>query len=342
MPSPFGSTLNGIVTAVVTDLPPAFKRLCSLFVRHRTRQYRKKWGPARKGKKWAPMPKHQTCAVIDHPSFKKPDPMIYDQYYLMSQGVAVTWQNPDIALLQNGVPVLSSDELQPNTTYTIQARIYNASTTGVVYDMPVTFSYLSFGVGVLSNTIPGPLPIVSLGVKGSAGGVAVAEMQWTTPPEAGHYCLQVSFACIDDANPFNNLGQHNTQVVKASSPAQLKFRLRNTDAEARQFRFEVDTYQIQPPPRCSDWAPHENDRRVRNGQLSAATLARNSRADNPLPAGWSILFNPAGPVLQPDEEITIAAVVSPAVDFHGQQPINVHVYSGKALIGGVTAIVEQE
>jgi hypothetical protein len=82
--------------------------------------------------------------------------MIYDQYYLMSQGVAVSWQNKDITIYQNGVPVASAYDLQTSTIYTIDATIYNASKTGVVFNMPVVFSYLSFGVGVQSHLIPGP------------------------------------------------------------------------------------------------------------------------------------------------------------------------------------------
>ena len=57
--------------------------------------------------------------------------MIYDQYYLMSLGLAVSWQNPDIQILQGGVPVASAYDLQTSTTYTIRATIYNASTTGI-------------------------------------------------------------------------------------------------------------------------------------------------------------------------------------------------------------------
>lgn len=34
------------------------------------------------------------CIKVSDPAFKRPDPMIYDQYYLMAQGLAVTWDNP--------------------------------------------------------------------------------------------------------------------------------------------------------------------------------------------------------------------------------------------------------
>ena len=56
-------------------------------------------------KLWRPKPPHSEtnatntgCATVDHPSFHRPDPVIYSQRYLLSLGLAVTWDNPDIAL----------------------------------------------------------------------------------------------------------------------------------------------------------------------------------------------------------------------------------------------------
>ena len=72
--------------------------------------------------------------------------MIYCQQYLMSQGLAVTWDNPDVHLELGGVPVNLHD-LKPNTTYDVFARIWNNSLDAVVVNMPVEFSFLSFGIG---------------------------------------------------------------------------------------------------------------------------------------------------------------------------------------------------
>src|SRR5213593_3179600 len=52
------------------------------------------------------------CVPVRHPSIQRPDPLIYSQTYLMSLGLAVVWDNPDIQLYENGAPVSSSD-LQP-------------------------------------------------------------------------------------------------------------------------------------------------------------------------------------------------------------------------------------
>ena len=50
-------------------------------------------------------PTPRRCVPINHPAFFRPDPLIYDEYYLTGLGLAVTWDNPDIQLYLNGVPV---------------------------------------------------------------------------------------------------------------------------------------------------------------------------------------------------------------------------------------------
>ena len=92
------------------------------------------------------------CIPIRHPSYRKPDPLIYDQYYLMGLGLAVTWDNPDIELRRGGVAV-SSSEILPDTEYEIVARIWNGSTDAPVVDLPVYFSYLDFGIGTTRHEI---------------------------------------------------------------------------------------------------------------------------------------------------------------------------------------------
>ncbi len=278
-----------------------------------------------------------SCVPINHPNFKRPDPLIYDQYYLMSLGLAVSWQNPDIEIFQGGVPVASTFELQPATTYTVRARIWNASTGGVCGDMPVIFSYLSFGVGTQSHPIG--QTSVNLGVKGSASCPAFATMNWTTPAVPGHYCVQVSFAWPDDLNPFNNLGQENTQVVMAASPGVFTFALRNADTARKAFRFAADVFAIMPPPLCSD--PRVKARSGAQGGVPSVARSRNSRASNPLPAGWTIAFAPDAPTLDPGEQIDVTVTVTPPNGFTGDQPINVHTFSGSTLIGGVTVTLRR-
>jgi hypothetical protein len=320
--------LKAIYIAIFHDLWPAIKSVLKKFVAFLRWLFANK----RKRKPFS----LSSCVPIPHPNFKRPDPLIYDQYYLMSLGLAVSWQNPDIEILQGGAPVASTFELLPATDYTVRARIWNGSTEGVCANMPVTFSYLSFGVGTESHSIGSTS--VNLGVKGSASCPAYAEMDWLTPATPGHYCVQVSFAWPDDLNPFNNLGQENTEVVAAHSPASFSFALRNAEKERKSYRFEADTYEIPPQPPCSDQGRKGN---VRPKTVSAATRARNSRAANPLPPGWTIAFDPAAPVLNPGQEIQVLTTISPVDSFHGSQAVNIHTFSGYTLIGGVTIMLQR-
>jgi hypothetical protein len=122
--------------------------------------------------------KTDNCQHVPAHIYKRPDPMIYSQQYLMSKGLAVTWDNPDIHLELGGVPVDSHD-LKPNTTYDVIARIWNNSLDAVVVNMPVEFSYLSFGIGTTKTHIE--TTAVDVGVKGAPGCPAFARVPWTTP-----------------------------------------------------------------------------------------------------------------------------------------------------------------
>ena len=60
------------------------------------------------------------CCKFTNPAYHRPDPCIYDQCYLRQLGLAVTWDNPDVTLLSNGV-VVAKQNLLPNTQYEIDA-----------------------------------------------------------------------------------------------------------------------------------------------------------------------------------------------------------------------------
>jgi hypothetical protein len=324
-------SLKGFIAAIARDFCPALKDFCQLSLKNLCPCFCKKQGKA----------KRHSCTHVAHPSFKRPDPMIYDQYYLMSLGLAVTWQNPDIQILHNGVPVPSAYDLKTSTTYQICATIYNASTEGIVYNMPVVFRYLSFGIGTKSNPIPGPSRTVTLGVKGTPEAVKVVEMDWTTPSKPGHYCIQVSFSYFDDLNPFNNLGQENTQVLQAASPVKIAFQLRNSAHVRKEFRFALDTFQIPPQPPCSEPGSRQTQLRIWRHGVPEPVRQRNFRANHPLPSSWAVTFTPDNPVLAPDEEITVKGTISPPDTFHGTLPVNIHAFSGATLVGGMTMIVNR-
>jgi hypothetical protein len=62
---------------------------------------------------------------------RRPDPCIYSQQYLQSQGIAVTWNNPDIFMAKATTPgVIEPDSyhLEADTDYLVSVRCHNAST----------------------------------------------------------------------------------------------------------------------------------------------------------------------------------------------------------------------
>lgn len=273
------------------------------------------------------------CTTVNNPAFHRPDPCIYDQYYLAGLGLAVTWDNPDITLLRNGAPVTET-QLLPNTEYTVRATIWNNSYEAPVVGMPVQVSFLSFGVATTSTPIASTT--VDVGVKGGPGQPGIAEVTWLTPPTPGHYCIQVQFEWFDDANPDNNLGQNNVQVVPASSPANFDFTLRNDTTDDKRYTFEFDTYTIPPLSQCpAGPVPARISRSERLRELRE----RNNRADFPIPAGWTVDVSPETVTLAAGAEQVIAVEITPAAAFHGEQPVNIAAVHDDGYAGGVSVLV---
>lgn len=276
--------------------------------------------------------------------YKRPDPLIYSQQFLMSQGLAVTWDNPDIWLEApgaNGLPsgnIVPSHQLTANTDYFVMARIWNGSVEAPAIHLPVHFSYLDFGIGLQGQAIG--TTYVDLPVKGVAGCPALAAMKWRTPAAAGHYCLQVRLEWADDAEPGNNLGQENTDVKPLNSPrAAFSFAVRNDSGVRRRLRLEADAYGLRRRPRCDDDQP-----RARNPHLSVEEVARQRRSalaehgrDRfPLPPGWTVKLRPEEVLLAPGERSTVTVDVTAPDGFAGRQAINVNAFVGNWLAGGVT------
>lgn len=289
-----------------------------------------------------------TCVPIRHPSFRRPDPLIYSQFYLMGLGLAVTWDNPDIVLRRGGV-VVPSSHVDPDTDYEIVARIWNGSTNAPIVGLPVDFSYLDFGMGVVS------LPIgstkVDLGVKGGPGCPTFASIGWRTPRAPGHYCIQVAFSWIDDANTLNNLGQENLLVAQAQSPAEFEFKVRNGDDERREFAFHVDTYELPDPLPCDAVErPTKRDLQRRSFAPAAERIypalpervrALHDPTAYPVPEGWAVTFQPSEVALASGAEQTVRASVEPPPEFVGAQRLNVRAVDGPHVAGGLTLVVEK-
>jgi hypothetical protein len=290
----------------------------------------------------------ERCVAVRHPALQRPDPLIYSQTFLMDLGLAVTWDNPDIQLSLNGVPVASST-LLADTEYDVTARIWNGSAEAPVVGLPVRFTQHGFGIATGAQEFA--QTAVDLGVKGGPNHPAFATVKWRTPPGGGHYCLQVHLDAFDDSNPNNNLGQENTSVAPASSPAQTMFQLRNGDRERRRrYRFETDAYTLPEPPACRD-VDRESDRERRRRRMLAgqpltraavapAVLERHDPARHAVPQGWTVTLQPDQPVLGPGEEIDVHVVVTPPPGWTGRQAINVNAFDDVASVGGVTLFVE--
>jgi hypothetical protein len=282
------------------------------------------FAPGRRQAKGSP-----NCIPISHPAFKVPDPMIYSQYYLMGLGFAVTWNNPDIVLRKGGAEV-SPSKLEADTDYEIVAQIWNNSLDAPVVDLPVSFSYLSFGIGTMSHpiTAPGAPVHVTLGVRGGLHHPAYATAIWRTPAAPGHYCIQVKLDPHVDANYANNLGQTNTQVAQAASPAEFSFVMRNNSSKEEVVHFKTDTYYLPEPPPCGPGGTSKFDPRT------------HSTALYPIPPGWTVVLTPNEPVMAPAEERTIAVEITPPDAFSGAKAFNINAYNGaNAFLGGVTLYV---
>lgn len=277
---------------------------------------------------------NEGCGPIHHTSFHRPDPLIYSQQYLLKLGLAVTWDNPDIVLMKNGV-IVSEGDLLPDTEYEIVATIWNNSYDAPVVGLVVDFSYLSFGAGTTLNFIG--TTAVNMGVKGGINHPAHARMLWKTPP-AGHYCIQVNLKWADDVNPHNNLGQNNVNVVSPQSPATFSFQLRNNTQKSELYRLRTDTYTLPPLKDCPDKTakPRDNDAQWREIQVT-----HNSN-NYPIPPGWTVTLTPAEVLLAPDEEVTVEVSITPPDDFVGKQAFNIQAgYGTGKFAGGVTVYVSK-
>jgi hypothetical protein len=279
------------------------------------------------------------CLPVDGERYRRPDPMIYSQYWLMSQGLAVTWDNPDIAIRRGGA-LVPSWQLEPDTEYEIVARIWNGSTDAPAVHLPVAFAYLDFGIGM--TVVPIGQTHVNLPVKGAPGHPTFAHMPWRTPAGPGHYCLLVGLIWSDDANPFNNLGQENLNVGALNSPrAQFRFPVRNGADERRVLRLEADAYRVPPLQDCEAdaWGTTPAMSRQEIAQRQRAALQRHGRGGFPLPNGWRVAFSRQELVLAAGESEEVVIDVTAPDDFHGMQTINVNAFHDDTLVGGVTLLV---
>ncbi|MDK3074719.1 hypothetical protein QO034_16630 [Sedimentitalea sp. JM2-8] len=341
--------LNGLKTAIVYFFTLRFLRDAVALARDviaMCRRYEKLRDDRRGARAGCP-PK---CGRVPPDIYRRADPLIYSQRYLMEQGLSVTWDNPDIQLYENGNPV-SSSSLKPGTDYEVRATIWNNSTKAPAVGLGVDFYFHDFGIG------PQPIVIgtdtVTLPVKGAPGHPATARTIWRTPGAPGHYCLKVQLNWAEDANFKNNLGQENTNVGTAQSPAVFTFPVRNEDTVRRSLRLIADAYTIPPPVDCRE-KPDKTDSDKRFPRLATAPVhneyseklpdwafarSRHGPSAHPIPNGWSVGIAPETLDLDGGESQDVKVSITPPDGWKGRQAINVNALMGADLRGGVTLYV---
>ena len=295
----------------------------------------------------------ECCVDLPPDVRRRPDPLLYSQPWLMSMGVAVTWDNPDIQLFERdptapdglGAAVSSSD-LKPNHAYRVQVRVWNGSYHAPAPGLPVHLSFLTFGASTTSTPIA--VDVIDLGVKGGAHHPAFALFDWLTPPVAGHYCLQARLVWADDANPANNLGQENVEVGVAHSPAVFRMALRNAAGVTRRFILQADGYRLPVLPTCGEAAlaiDAPRDRALTRIEESRMRWQRALReqgyGQHPVPEGVQVAIDPAELSLEPFADQIISIAVEPAATATDPIPINVNAFAlgsdgGREFVGGVT------
>jgi hypothetical protein len=295
------------------------------------------------------------CLPIPSGVYLQPDASIYSQQYLMSRGMAVTWDNPDVKLTDGLNNVVASHDLQPSTSYTVTATIHNRKNDAPVPSMPVVFSLVSFGISGPSVQSIGST-VVDLPVRGALGEPAQAAITWTTPPAPGHYCIIIEALVTNDANPLDNVGQHNTviQGVINSQTIVLKVPIRNILQGPRTFAVQLHSYHLpahpivrgglsgraqaassEARPRTSG-GPRESD-----ATLLARVVAANRPELFPAPPEWTPAISQSSVVLDPGQtvELEFTATVPSSAPVGLRQPFHISVTekSTNRPIGGVTA-----
>ncbi len=264
--------------------------------------------------------------------YKRPDPLLYSQAWMIARGLAITWDNPDISVLEVQGPGLPPKPvlphaLLPNTPHLIRARILNGAVDAPAVNLLVRFHFLTFGIGTHREAI-GEMLVPDLPAKGAAGLPRIAEMAWKTPAQAGHYCVQVELVWTDDADPGNNIGQTNLDVKKLNSPnASFTFPLRNDGVLPARVRLTTDAYRLPQLDPCDN----------ATGRPLPDRLRKHLPEANALPAGWQLELSGApDEVMAAGEERPITVKVIAADGFAGEADINVNAFDGQRLVGGVT------
>jgi hypothetical protein len=215
-----------------------------------------------RGKYLFPEEKDESCARLPEAVIRRPDPAIYSQRLLMSQGLPVTWNNPDIWIAPAANPAAiepDSYNLKDDEDYIVTVQAHNAGTDAAI-GVRVRLRYRPWSFNspdeVPVETDAGGNEVVRF-VNIPPLGSALATFAWHTPAvpagsDSEHFCLVASLYHPMDTNTANNSGQENTNVWRSPNPGlpaagdtiQIDVPLHNFGRRERRFVFNADTYAI--------------------------------------------------------------------------------------------------
>jgi hypothetical protein len=242
--------LLGLLILLVVFIPSLLLRFCEKLLKFlRTRNFK------------AEKQKRDPCnPPFPEPVMRRPDPCIYSQTYLASQGVPVTWNNPDIWMAKAATPnVIEPDSyhLEADTDYLVSVQAHNAS-TDLALGVKVRLLYRPWSFNspdLLPAAVNANGQEVVRFVNIAGMGSAIAQFTWHTPPvpqgEERHYCLQAHLSHPLDTNLENNVGQENTNVhsanpgyVTAGELVRVDVPLFNPAGQDARVVFRADAYAI--------------------------------------------------------------------------------------------------
>jgi hypothetical protein len=163
------------------------------------------------------------CPTLPESVTRRPDPCIYSQTLLYSQGLPFSYDNPDITIIDPADPSNVDFNLEPETEYLVNVRVHNASvdpaigvrvglgTAGAILNAP--------DYGPAERDPYGGELFRFVDVAGLSS--SVTQFRWTSPPlqaEPNEIVVLISGVQARlqhpaDSNRANNVGHRNITVV---------------------------------------------------------------------------------------------------------------------------------
>ena len=205
--------------------------------------------------------KRTSCGRLPEAVMRRPDPCIYSQRLLQSQGLPVTWNNPDIWIARVDTPENiepDSYHLLEDTDYIVSVRVHNAS-ADLALGVRVRLQRQVWGFNSpkllpVETDIDGNEVFKFVNVMPMSS--TITTFRWHTAKvesDKKYYdsCLQASLYHPMDIEPNNNLGQENTRVygsnpkrIMPGTELTLEIPLFNNLRQPQRFKFEATVYEI--------------------------------------------------------------------------------------------------